>query len=58
MDSGMQLGTCVNHRGSLLTRGTMDVIQIYGKDEEGKYWIHGHLRHDTWELIRKDFSGA
>jgi hypothetical protein len=33
-----------------------DTFVIYGKDLVGNYWVHGYLRQETWDLIRRELD--
>jgi hypothetical protein len=56
--TGSRLGTCVAFSGT--TMGTSDnprdTFVIYGKDDEGNYWLHAYLRQETWDLIQEVFD--
>ncbi|KAL3483009.1 hypothetical protein BJX62DRAFT_245320 [Aspergillus germanicus] len=51
-------GACVAFWGT--TMGTSDAPRdtfvVYGKDEEGNYWLHGYLRQETWDYIQREFE--
>ncbi|KAE8150223.1 hypothetical protein BDV25DRAFT_140061 [Aspergillus avenaceus] len=51
-------GACVASAGTVLnTSGALrDMLIIYGKDAIGNYWVHGHLRRETWTLIQNVFD--
>ncbi|KAI8627728.1 hypothetical protein F5Y19DRAFT_441035 [Xylariaceae sp. FL1651] len=40
-----------------VTDNPRDVFVIYGKDNDGDYWVHGYLRAETWELIQNELEG-
>lgn len=33
-----------------------DTFVIYGKDDDGDYWVHAYLRKETWHLIEKELD--
>lgn len=33
-----------------------DTFVIYGKDQDGDYWVHAYLRRETWQLIKTELD--
>ncbi|GIJ91796.1 hypothetical protein Asppvi_010769 [Aspergillus pseudoviridinutans] len=51
-------GACVAFAGTTVSASDnlRDTFMIYGKDNEGNYWVHAYLRQETWDFIRKMFD--
>ncbi|OTA61600.1 hypothetical protein K449DRAFT_395664 [Hypoxylon sp. EC38] len=56
--------TCTNERNPMAFWGTTlsvndnprDTFVIYGKDDDGDYWVHAYLRKETWHLINTELD--
>ncbi|POS68836.1 hypothetical protein DHEL01_v212771 [Diaporthe helianthi] len=51
-------GRPVMYWGTTLSKtdSPRDTFVIYGKDFGGNYWVHGYLRQETWDLIRRELE--
>ncbi|GIK04355.1 hypothetical protein Aspvir_008436 [Aspergillus viridinutans] len=56
--AGCDPGACVAFAGTIISASDnpRDTFMIYGKDDEGNYWIHAYLRQETWDFIGKMFD--